>query len=50
MKLSEIKSQLKSLTQISFQLPNGELVPSHFHVTEVGKISKHFKRMLFELK
>lgn len=42
MKLSEIKSQLKSLTQISFQLPNGELVPSHFHVTEVGKISKHF--------
>ena len=37
MKLSEIKSQLKSLTQISFQLPNGELVPSHFHVTEVGK-------------
>ncbi len=23
-------------------LPNGELVPTHFHVTEVGKISKHF--------
>merc|ERR1711976_1067512 len=22
--------------------PNGELVPSHFHVTEVGKITKHF--------
>jgi hypothetical protein len=42
MKLSEIKYQLKSLTQISFQLPNGELVPGHFHVTEVGKISKHF--------
>ena len=23
-------------------LPNETLVPSHFHVTEIGKISKHF--------
>jgi hypothetical protein len=42
MKLSEIKNQLKNLSQIAFQLPNGELVPNHFHVTEVGKITKHF--------
>ena len=42
MKLSEIKNQLKSLTQIAFQLPNGELVPNHFHITEVGKVTKHF--------
>ena len=42
MKLSEIKTQLKKLSQIAFQLPNGDLVPSHFHVTEVGKVSKHF--------
>ncbi|MDP5096502.1 MAG: DUF6428 family protein, partial [Flavobacterium sp.] len=42
MKLSEIKSELKKLTTIAFQLPNGELVPNHFHVTEVGKITKHF--------
>jgi len=42
MKLSEIKIQLKNLTQITFHLPNGELVPNHFHVTEVGKITKHF--------
>ena len=42
MKLSEIKKQLQQLKMIAFQLPNGELVPSHFHVTEVGKISKHF--------
>ncbi|MBG47308.1 MAG: hypothetical protein CML05_03355 [Pseudozobellia sp.] len=42
MKLSEIKKHLKSLDQIAFLLPNGELVPSHFHVTEVGKITKHF--------
>lgn len=42
MKLSEIKNKLNQLETISFQLPNGEFVPSHFHVTEVGKITKHF--------
>ena len=42
MKLSEVKNQLNSLEQISFMLPNGELVATHFHVTEVGKITKHF--------
>lgn len=42
MKLSEIKSHLKNLDRIGFQLPNGELVASHFHVTEVGKITKDF--------
>ncbi|MEY8848537.1 DUF6428 family protein [Psychroserpens sp. XS_ASV72] len=42
MKLSEVKSALEELETIGFQLPNGDLVPSHFHVTEVGKISKHF--------
>lgn len=42
MKLSEVKSALKNLEKIAFQLPNGELVPRHFHVTEIGKISKHF--------
>jgi len=42
MRLSEIKKELKKLDTISFQLPNGALVPSHFHVTEVGKITKHF--------
>ena len=42
MTLSEIKKSLKNLETIAFQLPNGKLVPSHFHVTEVGKISKDF--------
>ena len=42
MKLSEVKSKLNQLEEIAFQLPNGELVPNHFHVTEVGKITKHF--------
>lgn len=42
MKLSEIKKHLSQLETIAFQLPNGTYVPSHFHVTEVGKVSKHF--------
>jgi hypothetical protein len=42
MKLSEIKNHLKSLENIAFQLPNGKLVPSHFHITEVGKVTKDF--------
>lgn len=42
MKLSEIKIHLKHLKTIAFQLPDGSLVPENFHVTEVGKISKHF--------
>lgn len=42
MKLSEIKTALNTLKTIAFQLPNGELVPNHFHVTEVGKITKNF--------
>ncbi|WP_372754131.1 DUF6428 family protein [Mariniflexile sp.] len=40
--LSEVKSALKQLKQIGFQLPNGTLVPNHFHVTEIGKITKKF--------
>lgn len=42
MKLSEIKEALKKLETIAFELPDGSLVPRHFHVTEVGKVSKHF--------
>lgn len=42
MKLSEVKSILKEIKSIEFRLPKGELVPKHFHITEVGKITKHF--------
>lgn len=40
--LSEFKEVLKSKSNIEFKLPNGELVPAHFHVTEVGQIDKRF--------
>jgi hypothetical protein len=42
MNLAQIKEHLKNTSNINFILPNGSLVPEHFHVTEVGLISKHF--------
>lgn len=42
MKLSEIKKVLDTLENVTFQLPNGNFVPEHFHVTEVGLINKNF--------
>jgi hypothetical protein len=42
MKLSEVKSALTQITEYNFLLPDGEKVPPHFHVTEVGSINKHF--------
>lgn len=42
MKLSKIKQILPSLENVEFQLENGNFVPEHFHVTEVGQITKNF--------
>ncbi len=42
MKLSAIKKILPTLENVEFQLENGTLVPEHFHVTEVGMITKNF--------
>ncbi len=42
MKLSEFKTNLNSVEILNFILPNGTKVPNHFHITEVGEISKHF--------
>lgn len=42
MNLSEIKEILSTLDNVEFQLENGTFVPEHFHVTEVGQITKHF--------
>jgi hypothetical protein len=42
MKLSQAKNILKSVEEVNFLLPNGTSVPEHFHVTEVGLITKNF--------
>jgi hypothetical protein len=42
MKLSEVKQHLATAEAVNFQLSNGTFVPEHFHVTEVGLITRHF--------
>lgn len=42
MKLSEVKKHLSAAEAVNFQLENGTFVPEHFHVTEVGVVTKHF--------
>ena len=42
MRLSNIKEILPTLENVEFQLENGTFVPEHFHVTEVGQITKNF--------
>lgn len=42
MKLSEIKTILPTLENTVFQLENGTYVPEHFHVTEIGTVTKKF--------
>lgn len=42
MKLSEFQTHLKGQNTLTFVRPDGGLVPGHFHITEVGLITKHF--------
>lgn len=42
MTLTQIKEILLTLENVEFQLENGTMVPEHFHVTEVGQITKNF--------
>ena len=42
MKMSEMKKSLAGLESVNFRLPDGSYLPPHFHVTEVGLVTKHF--------
>ena len=42
MKLSAFKQQLSTLDNLNFIQTNGEKIPAHFHITEVGLLTKHF--------
>lgn len=42
MTLSELKEQLHLLDNLTFELPDGKEVPSHFHLTELGLNEKSF--------
>lgn len=42
MNLAEFKKSLETISEISIKLPNGNQVPTHFHITEVGEIDKKY--------
>ncbi|TAH27350.1 MAG: hypothetical protein EAZ07_01980 [Cytophagales bacterium] len=42
MKLSQVKALLPTLDNVTFKLEHGAFVPNHFHVTEVGTVTKNF--------
>ena len=42
MNLSDFKRHLSTLNSLNILQPNVELVPAHFHITEVGLITKNF--------
>ncbi|MBI1268548.1 MAG: hypothetical protein GC193_14080 [Cryomorphaceae bacterium] len=42
MLLSTFKLLLQSVSSLRFELPDGSFVPAHFHITEVGKVQKHY--------
>lgn len=42
MKISEIKKHLSTAHSVNFRLADGSFVPEHFHVTEVGVITRDF--------
>ena len=42
MNISEMKRLLAGLDAVNFRLPTGEYLPPHFHVTEVGLVTRHF--------
>ena len=41
MQLSAFKHTLGQLETLQFQLPNGQWVPAHFHITEVGHVTRN---------
>jgi Family of unknown function (DUF6428) len=42
MKLSELKACLSELDHLAIARADGNLIPPHFHVTEVGLNTRHF--------
>lgn len=42
MLLSEFTKHLETLTEVNFLKPDGTEIPKHFHITEVGQITKKF--------
>ena len=42
MKINDVKEILNGIESVKFLLPNGDAIPEHFHVTEIGIVTKSF--------
>ena len=42
MKVSQLKTHLSTVSEIVFLKPDGNAIPKHFHITEIGQINKKF--------
>lgn len=42
MKLSEFKNHLSTITDFNIALTDGQAVPAHFHITEMGLLTKNY--------
>ena len=42
MKLSTFKKILSELDTLKFQLSDGRFVPAHFHITELGNVTRNY--------
>jgi len=42
MLLSDFIHKIGKLDALKFQLPNGEFVPAHFHITEIGNVNRNY--------
>jgi len=42
MLLSSFKQNLGVIDTLRFQLSNGSFVPAHFHITEVGNVTRNY--------
>ena len=42
MNIKDFKNTLSNLCELTFVLPNGSYVAPHFHLTEVGEITKNY--------
>ncbi len=42
MKVKELVEVLRTQATIGFELPNGNSVPAHFHITEMGLVLKNY--------
>ena len=42
MTIFELKQHLATVNAVNFKLPDNTYLPVHFHVTEVGRVDKHF--------